>query len=295
MTKSNRQLWVLFLPCAAFYLLFRYGPIYGLIIAFKDYNVYEGILSSDWVGVRHFERLFDSPDFWLLFKNTLLLGFYTLLWAFPMPILFALMLNEVRHARFRKTVQTMSYIPAFLSVVIVCSMLIDFLSPTNGIVNHALHSWGFPTTYFIAKPEWFRTLYVSSEVWQYMGYESIIYLAAIASIDPSLYEAARVDGASRLRMIRHITLPGILPTISIMLIIKSGAMFRIGYEKVLLLYNPMTYDVADVFSTYVYRKGLLEANYSYAAAVGLFEATIALLMLTASQLTIRRAGGRGIW
>jgi len=286
---------VLFLPCAAFYLLFRYGPIYGLIIAFKDYNVYEGILSSDWVGVKHFERLFDSPDFWLLFKNTLLLGFYTLLWAFPMPILFALMLNEARHARFRKTVQTMSYIPAFLSVVIVCSMLIDFLSPTNGIVNHALQSWGFPTTYFIAKPEWFRTLYVSSEVWQYMGYESIIYLAAIASIDPSLYEAARVDGASRLRMIRHITLPGILPTISIMLIIKSGAMFRIGYEKVLLLYNPMTYDVADVFSTYVYRKGLLEANYSYAAAVGLFEATIALLMLAASQLTIRRLGGRGIW
>lgn len=293
--KRDRQLLILFIPCIVFYAIFRYGPLYGLIIAFKDYSVYQGILGSEWVGLKHFRRFFESPDFWLLFKNTLLLGGFTLLWAFPFPIVFAILLNEVRGVRFKKTVQTFSYLPAFLSVVIVSSMIIDFLSPTNGAINHVLKSMGFEGIYFLAAPEWFRTIYVSSEIWQHMGYEAIIYLAAIASIDPSLYEAAKVDGASRFQMMRSITLPSIMPTVLIMFIIKSGSMFRIGYEKVLLLYNPMTYEVADVFSTYVYRKGLLETNYSYAAAVGLFEALIALIMLLVSNAISKKAGGKGLW
>ncbi|MBD2865742.1 ABC transporter permease [Paenibacillus oceani] len=293
--KRDRQLLILFIPCIVFYALFRYGPLYGLIIAFKDYNVYQGILGSEWVGLEHFRKFFDSPDFWLLFKNTFLLGLFTLIWAFPFPILFAVMLNEVRSVKFKKTVQTFSYLPAFLSVVIVSSMIIDFLSPTHGLVNEALKALGLEAKYFLAAPEWFRGIYVSSEIWQHMGYEAIIYLAAIASIDPTLYEAARVDGASRFQMMRYITIPSIMPTILIMFIIKSGSMFRIGYEKVLLLYNPMTYEVADVFSTYVYRKGLLETNYSYAAAVGLFESVIALIMLLLSNRISKRAGGRGLW
>lgn len=293
--KRDRQLLLLFLPCIVFYVLFRYGPLYGILIAFKDYSVYEGIWHSDWVGLKHFRRFFDSPDFWLLFKNTLLLGFFTLVWAFPFPIVFAVMLNEVRQLRFKKIVQTFSYLPAFLSVVVVSSMIIDFLSPTHGLVNQALTAMGMDSIYFLAAPEWFRTIYVSSEIWQYMGYEAIIYLAAIASIDPTLYEAARVDGAKRFQMMRYITLPSIMPTILILFVIKSGSMFRIGYEKVLLLYSPMTYDVADVFSTYVYRKGLLDTNYSYAAAVGLFEAIIALIMLTLTNILTTKAGGRGLW
>jgi putative aldouronate transport system permease protein len=293
--KRDRQLLILFIPCIIFYILFRYGPLYGLIIAFKDYSVYQGILGSEWVGLKHFRQFFDSPDFFLLFKNTLLLGLFTLLWAFPFPIIFAVLLNEVRNVRFKKTVQTFSYLPAFLSVVIVSSMIVDFLSPSNGLVNAVIKALGFNGIHFLVLPEWFRTIYVSTEIWQHMGYEAIIYLAAIASIDPTLYEAGKVDGASRFQMMRYITIPSIMPTILILFIIKTGSMFRIGYEKVLLLYNPMTYEVGDVFSTYVYRKGLLETNYSYAAAVGIFEAIIALLMLLFSNTVSKKAGGKGLW
>ncbi|MDF2670265.1 MAG: sugar transporter permease [Paenibacillus sp.] len=291
----DRQLLILFIPCIVFYILFRYGPIYGLIIAFKDYSVYQGILGSEWVGFEHFQRFFDSHDFWLLFRNTFLLGLFTLLWAFPFPILFAVLLNEVRHAKFKKTIQTFSYLPTFLSVVIISSMITDFLSPTHGLVNQVLQWLGFTPIYFLAAPEWFRTIFISSEIWQHMGFEAIIYLAAIAGIDPTLYEAAKVDGASRFQMIRRITIPSIMPTILILFIIKSGSVFRVGYEKVLLLYNPMTYEVADVFSTYVYRKGLLETNYSYAAAVGLFESLIALCMLLLTNAISKKAGGRALW
>lgn len=291
----DRQLLILFIPCIVFFILFRYGPIYGLIIAFKNYNVYQGILGSEWVGLEHFRRFFDSYDFWLLFRNTFLLGLFTLIWAFPFPILFAVLLNEVRNVKFKKTIQTFSYLPTFLSVVIISSMIIDFLSPTHGLVNQVLQLFGLEPKYFLAAPEWFRTIYISSEIWQHMGFEAIIYMAAIAGIDPTLYEAAKVDGASRFQMIRRITIPSIMPTVIILFIIKSGSVFRVGYEKVLLLYNPMTYEVADVFSTYVYRKGLLETNYSYAAAVGLFESIIALCMLLLTNAISKKAGGRGLW
>ena len=293
--RKDRQLLILFIPCLVFYIIFRYGPLYGLIIAFKDYSVYLGILDSEWVGFKHFEKFFTGRDFWLLFRNTLLLGFYTLVFGFPFPILLALMFNEVKTRWFKKAVQTASYLPAFLSVVIICSMIIDFLSPTNGMINKVIQAFGGEPIYFLIEKSWFRPIYVISEIWATMGYEAIIYLAAIAAINPTLYEAAKVDGANRFHMIRHITLPGILPAVIVMLILKTGSMIRVGYEKVLLLYNAMTYEVADVFSTFVYRKGLLESNYSYAAAVGLFEALVAMIMLLTANVISRRIGGKGLW
>jgi putative aldouronate transport system permease protein len=266
-----------------------------LIIAFKDYSVFQGIIDSPWVGLKHFDKFFTSPDFWQLFRNTLALGFFSLIFGFPFPILLAIMLNEVRANGFKKAIQTFSYLPAFLSVVIVSSMIIDFLSPSNGIVNRVIAALGFEKIYFLIETEWFRPVYVISDIWASVGYEAIVFLAAIAGISPTLYEAARVDGASRWQTMRHITLPGLLPTIIIMFVLKTGSMIRVGYEKVLLLYNPTTYDVADVFSTFVYRKGLLEANYSYAAAVGLFEAVVAMLMLLGANLVSKRLGGSGLW
>ncbi|MCQ6563192.1 ABC transporter permease [Paenibacillus mendelii] len=293
--RRDRQLLILFIPCLLFYAIFRYGPLYGMIIAFKDYSVFTGILGSDWVGLKHFEKFFASADFWLLFKNTLLLGSLTLVFGFPFPIILAILLNEVRVKWFKKSVQTISYLPAFLSVVIISSMIIDFLSPNQGIINQLLAALGFEKIYFLIEPEWFRPIYVLSDIWASVGYEAIIYMAAIAGISPSLYEAAKVDGAKRRHMIWSITIPSIMPTIIIMFILKTGSMIRVGYEKVLLLYNPMTYEVSDVFSTYVYRKGLLESNYSYAAAVGLFEALVAMTMLLSANFISKRMGGNGLW
>ncbi len=293
--KRDRQLLIIFLPCIIFYAVFRYGPMFGLVMSFQDYGIFLGYFKSPFVGLKHFIKFFSGPDFLLLFKNTFLLGLFTLLWTFPFPILFAIFLNEIRNARFKKTIQTLSFLPSFLSVVIVSSMVIDFLSPSHGIINTFLQALGLEAKYFIIDPKWFRTIFIASEIWSTTGYSAIIYLAAIAGVDPSLYEAAKVDGCSRLRAIWHITLPSILPTVATMFIIKSGSMFSIGYEKVLLLYTPTTYKVADIFSTYVYRKGLLEANYSYAAAVGLFESFVALFLLLISNKMSKKLTEQSLW
>lgn len=292
--KRDRQLLILFIPCLLFYLIFRYGPLYGLIIAFKDYSVFKGIMASPWVGFDHFITFFTSNDFWLLFKNTFLLGIYNLIFGFPFPIILAILLNEVRVKWFMKTVQTISYLPAFLSVVVVSSMLIDFMS-MNGIINTIISSLGFEKIYFLSLPEWFRTIYVGSNIWSHTGYDAIIFLAAIAGINPSLYEAAKMDGAGRLRTIFSITIPSIMPTILIIFIMRVGSVIRVGYEKVLLLYTPMTYEVSDIFSTFVYRKGILESNFSYSTAVGLFEALIAMVMVIGANYLSKRAGGKGLW
>lgn len=293
--KKSRQLLIIFLPCAIFYLIFRYGPMFGLAMAFQDYGIFLGFTKSPWVGLKHFIHFFNSPDFLLLFKNTFLLGLYTLLWTFPFPIIFAILLNEVKNTFLKKSVQTISFLPSFLSIVIVSSMVIDFLSPNHGIINTILGAIGLEKHYFVADPKWFRTIYIASEVWSNLGYSAIIYLAAIAGIDPTLYEAAKVDGCSRLKAIWYITLPSILPTIATMFILKSGNIFRIGYEKILLLYTPTTYKVADVFSTYVYRKGLIESNYSYAAAVGLFESAVALILLLITNKVSKKLSEQSLW
>lgn len=293
--KRDRQLLIIFLPCIIFYVIFRYGPMYGVIIAFKKYNVYLGMLKSPWVGFKYFEQFFSSTDFFLLLKNTFLLGFYSLIWGFPAPIIFAILLNEVRNQKFKKSVQTVSLLPSFLSVVIICSMVIDFLSPGHGVINNILAAMGFERQYFLAKPEWFRTIYIGSDIWAGMGFGAIIYLAALTGIDPTLYEAGKVDGCNRFHAMWHITLPGIFPTIAIMFILRVGNIMRIGFEKVLLLYTPMTYEVSDIFSTYVYRRGLLEANYSYGAAVGLFESVVALVLLLIANTVSRKLSEQSLW
>lgn len=293
--KKDRQLLIIFAPCLLFFIIFRYGPMYGLIISFKKYNAFQGILKSPWVGFKYFEQFFTSPDFWVLTKNTFLLGLYSLIWTFPAPIIFALLLNEVRHNKFKKMIQTVTYLPSFLSIVIISSMVIDFLSPGHGIINTIISALGFEKIYFMIKPEWFRTIYIASDIWANIGYGAIIYLAALAGVDPALYEAGRMDGCNRFHAMWYITLPSIMPTIATMFILKAGNMFRIGYEKILLLYNPVTYETADVFSTFVYRKGILETNYSYAAAVGLFESVIALIMIVLANKISKKISESSLW
>jgi putative aldouronate transport system permease protein len=269
--------------------------MYGLIISFKKYSVFQGIIKSPWVGLKYFEQFFTSPDFWILTRNTFLLGLYSLVWTFPFPIIFALLLNEVRNQKFKKLVQTVTYLPTFLSIVIISSMVTDFLSPGHGIINTIISGLGFEKIYFMIKPEWFRTVYIASDIWANIGFGAIVYLAALAGVDPSLYEAGKMDGCNRFHAMWYITLPSIMPTVATMFIIKAGNMFRIGYEKILLLYNPTIYETADVFSTFVYRKGLLESNYSYAAAVGLFESVIALVMIVLANKLSQKLSENSLW
>lgn len=293
--KKDRQLLILFLPCLVFYIVFRYGPMYGIIIAFKDYGVFTGIAKSTWVGFKYFIQFFTGNDFWLLTRNTFLLGFYSLVWTFPFPIAFAILLNEIRGNKIKKAIQSVSCLPTFLSVVVVCSMVIDLLSPSHGLINSIISTFGFEKQYFMIKPQWFRTVYIVSDIWKNMGYSSIIILAALCGIDNTLYEAGTVDGCGRFKSIWFITLPGILPTIATMFIISSGNMIRVGFEKIILLYNPTTYEVADVFATYVYRKGILETNYSYATAVGLFESLVSLALLLITNYASKKMSEQSLW
>lgn len=293
--KKSRQLLIIFLPCIIFYIMFRYGPMYGVIIAFKKYNTFLGIIKSPWVGLKYFEQFFSNPDFFLLFKNTFLLGIYSLLWTFPFPIIFALLLNEMKNHKLMKSIQTISNLPTFLSTVIICSMVIDFLSPSRGIINKFISVLGFQKQYFIADPHWFRTIYIASDIWSGLGFGAIIFLAAISGVDPSQYEAGIIDGCNRFHSMIYITIPSIIPTIVTMFILKTGDIFGIGFEKVLLLYTPTTYSVADIFSTYVYRKGLIDMNYSYGAAVGLFQAVVSLFMLLLSNTVSKKLSDTSLW
>lgn len=293
--KRDWQLLLILLPGMLFYIIFRYGPMYGIVIAFKDYNIFEGVSKSPWVGFKYFDMFFKDPNFYKLFRNTFLIGIYSLFFTFPFPVLFAILLNEVKNVPFKKTVQTASYLPSFLSVVVICSMAIDFLSPNNGMINTIRAALGLEKIYYMTKPEWFRTVYIMTEIWQGTGFNAIIYIAAITAIDPSLYEAAEIDGCSRVKKMWYITLPAIMPTVVTLFIIKSGQVFKVGYEKILLLYNPATYEVADVFSTFVYRKGLVDLDYSYATAVGLFESVVALALLLITNTISKKVNEQSLW
>lgn len=274
----NKLIYLILLPVVAYYVIFHYVPMYGAQIAFKQFSPAKGILASEWVGFVHFKQFFSSFYFWRVLKNTLLISFYELIFGFPAPIILALLLNEVRVRFFKRAVQTITYIPHFISVVIVVGMTVDFFS-LNGLVNQLLGLFGVEPLKFFNSSDYFRFLFVGSGIWQGVGWGSIIYLAAIAGIDPSLYEAARVDGANRFKQIRHITLPGIAPTIIILFILTIGHFMSVGAEKIILLYNPAMYETADTISTFVYRKGLLESNYSFSAAVGLFNSVINFILL----------------
>ncbi|WP_426447380.1 ABC transporter permease [Paenibacillus sp. S-38] len=292
--RRNRVIYLMALPVLLYYGVFEYGPMYGLQIAFKDYSLGDGILGSPWVGFKHFQEFFESFYFWRLIRNTLLLSLYDLLFGFPAAIGLALLLNELRVQWFKRTIQTVTYLPHFISIVVVVGMMVDFLA-RDGVVNQLLMVLGMPETAYMREPDWFRFLYVASGIWKEVGWGSIIYLAALAAIDPTLYEAAKVDGAGRWKQALHITIPGIMPTVIILLILKMGTMMTVGSEKILLMYTPLTFETADVISTFVYRKGILESNYSYTAAVGLFNAVIAFTLLVVSNSLSKRLTDTKLW
>jgi putative aldouronate transport system permease protein len=283
------------IPPMLFFLTFKYYPILNGVLAFKDYNVIKGIWGSPWVGFKNFNLFFDNPLFWTLIKNTLTISVYQLLVEFPIPILLALALNEVRHARFKRFVQLVSFAPYFISTVVMVSIIMLFLAPRLGFVNVAMSHMGMDPINFLGKPGMFRSIYVWSDVWQTTGYSAVIYMAALAGVDPVLYEAAKVDGASRFQKIVHVDLPGILPTIIIILILNVGSIMAIGFEKIYLLQNPLNTVTSETIATYVYKIGLLNANYSFATAVGLFNSVINLLLLVTVNGLAKRLSNNSIW
>ena len=292
---KDRYLLLLFLPCLIYYILFKYVPMWGVLISFKDFKPFIGFWGSEWVGLKHYIDFFNNPDAWRIIRNTLLLGVYTLLWCFPLPIVFALALNELTRPKFKKFVQTVSYMPHFLSAVVVCGMLNSFLSPVRGIVTIIINMFGGETINFLSTASWFRPIYVASEIWQTLGWGAIVYLAAITNVDPQYYEAAKLDGASRLRQIWSITLPCIAPTVATMLILRIGSILEVGLEKVLLLYSPAIYETSDIIATYVYRQGLVSGNMSYATAIGLFSSVINLVLLVSANYFSKKFADTGLF
>jgi len=292
-----RRDWVLYamaLVPVLFLLVFRYVPMFGNIIAFRRFRPGGSIFGDEWVGMRYIQLFLNDPNFWNVFANTVILGGLTLLFCFPLPIVLALLLNEVRKSAFKRVIQSISYLPHFLSVVIVVGMVMQLLS-LQGTVNQVIEAMGGEAIPFLQRAEWFRTVYVGSEVWQTVGWGTILYLAALTTVDASLYEAARIDGAGRLRQTWHVTLPGIRPTMITLLILNIGLFLNVGFEKVLLLYNPLTYATGDVVSTYLYRVGLVSNNFSYATAIGLFQAIIGLVMILSANFLSRRVVGASLW
>lgn len=269
--------------------------MYGAVIAFKDFRLGDTITSAPWVGLKWFAEFFSGMYFWRLLKNTLLINVYQLVFGFPIPIIFALVLNEIRIRKFKKVVQTVSYMPYFISTVVVVGMLYNFFGVSHGIVNNLLEHAGYERIHFFLESKFFLPLYISSGIWQSFGYGSIIYIAAMSGIDTDLYEAATIDGAKRLQQMWHITLPGIRPTIIIILIFNVGALMSEGFQKIILMYNPATYEVADVISTYVYRRGLIGMEYSFSTAIGLFNSVINFGLLVGANAVAKKISEIGLW
>lgn len=293
--RRDWQLYLLLAPMAIWFALFLYKPMYGLVIAFQDFSIFRGIEKSPWVGFANFVELFQNDMFVRAFWNTITISGLGLIFAFPVPIILALMFNEVQSEVGRRWAQTVVYLPHFISVVIVAGIVINFLSPSIGIVNLLLKGIGIEPIYFLTQPEWFRPVFIGSSVWKESGFESIVYLAAIAGVSPTLYESARVDGASRWQMMWRITLPCILPTIVIMLIIRIGNLVEVGFEYIILLYRPSTYETADVVSTFIYRTGLQGTQYDLATAAGLCNAVIAFVLVYSANRISRRVSSTSLW
>lgn len=292
--KKNYSLYLLVLPVVIFYIIFSYKPMYGAIIAFKDFTPAKGVEGSPWVGMANFISFFQSPYFVRLMSNTFLLSFYNLLFGFPAPIILALLLNEVKNHAFKSVAQTITYLPHFISMIVVAGMIVDF-SMSTGLINDMISFFGGARAPLLQNPNLYRSIYVSSDIWQQIGWDSIIYLAALSGVDGQLYEAAMIDGAGKFKQLFHITLPSITPTIIILLILRIGSLLSIGYEKTILLYNPAIYQTADIISSYVYRVGILQADWSYSTAVGLFNSAINfVLLLTANKLS-RRFSDTSLW
>jgi len=284
---KNRYLYLMVLPGFLTILVFAYFPMYGILIAFKDYSPSQGVIGSEWVGLKYFKAFFNDPMAFRVLKNTLLLGIYTLLWTFPAPIILALLFNELRSARFKRVVQTVSYFPHFISVVIVAGLLKEFTS-RDGLFNEIIAYFGGSPIMFLLEPGFFRTIFISSGIWQGVGFGTIIYLAAMSGINPTLYDVAEVDGAGRWKKVLHITWPSIRPTTVILLIFAIGGILGSDFQKIILLYSPETYSVADVIGSYVYRQGILGAQYEYTTAIGLFMSIISFTVLFIANYISRK-------
>ena len=292
--RTNWMVYLIALPALVYFFVYCYMPMGGLVIAFKDYKISGSMWDAKWVGFQYFTDFFKSYYFGRLLKNTLLLSLETLVFGFPVPIIFALMLNEMRNVHFKKLAQSITYIPHFISIIVICGLIIDFTS-LDGLINTVIQFFGGTPISFLSKPEWFRTVYVVSDIWQTFGWNSIVFMAALTGIDTEQYEAARLDGANRLQQIIHISLPGITPTIVTLLIMRMGAVMSMGFEKVFNLYNPATYTTADIISTFVYRQGILGANYSSSAAIGLFNSLVNLVLVIAANKVSRKLSETSLW
>lgn len=292
--RTNWAVYLMALPALIYFFVYCYMPIGGLTIAFKDYKITQSIWDAEWVGFRHFIDFFNSYYFGRLLRNTLTISLSTLIFGFPIPIIFALLLNEMRSLKFKKLAQTITYIPHFISVVVICGMILDFTS-VDGLINTIIRFFGGEPIAFLSRAEWFVPVYVISDIWQSFGWNSIVFMAALTAVDPALYEAARLDGASRLQQIWHISLPSILPTVVTMLILRMGSVMNVGFEKIMNLYNASTYRTADVISTYVYRQGILGADYSSSAAIGLFNSLVSLLLVVLANRISRRLAETSLW
>lgn len=291
----DRGLLTMLVPGLIYFSVFCYGPMYGAMIAFKDYSMLTGIWGSPWAGFKHFANFFSSPSFWPLLRNTFLISFYKLAFGFPVAIALALMLNEVESKWLKGVVQTISAVPHFVSWVVIAGIMTAMLSPTDGLINELVKSAGRRPVFFLGSKQWFRPILVVSEIWKESGWSAIIYLAAMSGIDPALYEAARVDGASKYRQIINVTLPGIRSTIAVLFILKVGNILNAGFEQVFTLINPLVMSVGDIIDTWVYRNGLVYHQYSLATAVNLFKSVVGMVLIFSSNWLIRRSGERGIW
>jgi len=293
--RREWQLYLMLLPTIVWLLVFLYKPMYGLQVAFKDYSIFRGVAGSPWIGFEHFQTLFGNDQFLRALKNTVILSLYSLLIGFPVPIFLALMFNEVLNQTFKKTSQTIVYLPHFISSVIIAGIVITAFSPSAGVVNTIIGWFGIEPIYFLTKPEWFRPIFIGTGIWQEAGFQSIVYLAAIAGVSPTLYESAVIDGASRWQMMWKVTIPSILPTIIIMLIIRIGNVLEVSFEMIILLYQPATYETADVVNTFIFRQGIQAGQYDFAAAAGLFNAVVAfVLVITANSLS-KRYSRTSLW
>ncbi|SER28717.1 carbohydrate ABC transporter membrane protein 1, CUT1 family [Gracilibacillus ureilyticus] len=293
--KKNKMIYLMILPGLLYFLIYKYLPMYGLVISFQDYKPYKGIAGSEWVGLEHFERLFTSSEFWMIFKNTLMLFGLQVFIFFPIPIILSLMLNEVRHSFFKRSVQTLVYIPHFMSWVVIVSISYVMLTLDGGIVNAVLETLGLQPINFLLNDEWFRPMYIIQVIWREAGWGTIIFLAAITAVDPSLYEAARMDGANRFRQMWHITLPAIRSVIIVLLILKIGDVLELGFEHVYLLLNSSNRNVAEIFDTYVYVAGLQQGQFSYSTAVGFFKGIVGLIMVIFANWLAKRFNEEGIY
>jgi putative aldouronate transport system permease protein len=290
-----RYLVILFMPAVAYYAVFCYAPLYGIQIAFKNFIFRLGVMKSPWVGFDNFKLLFSMGSFWEVFRNTIVISFMKLIFGFPAPVIFAILLNEMRARRFKKAVQTISYLPHFVSWVILGGLFVQFLSPSTGPINIILKNMGLRPIYFLADKTWFRPVLVLTSIWKGVGWGSIIYLASLAGIDPQLYEAAEIDGAGRFRKAISITLPSLVPVITIMLIFSVGGIVKDDFDQIFNLYNPAVYSVGDVLSTYTYRVGLVDMKYSFSTAVGLFTNVISFMLIVATNAITKRINEYGLW